>query len=86
MNSSRISPPVWPVWLWLSSLTLLLALLSEWHGSGTLLATLALGGAWLKGVAIVESLMALRHAPLWLRGIVHGWLLLVCGGLLISFA
>ena len=51
-----------------------------------LLATLALGGAWLKGVAIVESLMALRHAPLWLRGIVHGWLLLVCGGLLISFA
>ncbi|GHD80912.1 hypothetical protein ACFSQE_08715 [Vogesella fluminis] len=85
MNSPRISPPVWPAWLWLSALTLLLALLSESHTGGVLLAVLTLGGAWLKGVAIIESLMALRHAPLWLRGIVHGWLLLVCGGLLISF-
>lgn len=85
MNSSPITPPVWPVWLWLSSLTVLLALLSEWHPDSHAVAVLALGGAWFKGVAIIESFMALRHAPRWLRGVVHGWLLLVCGGLLLGF-
>ena len=49
------------------------------------LAVLALGGAWLKGVVIVESFMALRDAPGWLRASVHGWLTLLCGGLSASF-
>ena len=49
------------------------------------LAWLALGGAWLKGVAIIESWMALRQAPRWLRAVVHGWLWLVCAGLALSF-
>ena len=46
---------------------------------------LALGGAWLKGVVIIESFMALRDAPMWLRAAVHGWLALLCGGLCASF-
>lgn len=45
----------------------------------------ALGGAWLKGVVIIESFMALRDAPMWLRAAVHGWLALLCGGLCASF-
>ena len=52
---------------------------------GLLLAALALGGAWLKGVVIIESFMALRDAPMWLRAAVHGWLALLCGGLCASF-
>ena len=74
---------LWLTWLWLCLLTLLLAWLADWHGHAV--AVLALSGAWLKGVAVVEQFMALRRAPLWLRGSVHGWLLLVCGGLLASF-
>lgn len=76
---------LWLVWLWLSVLTLLLAWLADWRADGHAVALLALAGAWLKGVAVAEEFMALRHAPLWLRSCVHGWLLLVCGGLLTSF-
>ncbi|MFC3531006.1 cytochrome C oxidase subunit IV family protein [Vogesella facilis] len=76
---------LWLTWLWLTVLTLLLAWLADWHAPGHAVALLALVGAWLKGVAVVEQFMALRHAPLWLRGCVHGWLLLVCGGLLAGF-
>ncbi|WP_174874573.1 cytochrome C oxidase subunit IV family protein [Vogesella oryzae] len=76
---------LWLTWLWLSMLTLLLAWLADWPAPGHAVALLALCGAWLKGVAVVEQFMALRHAPWWLRGTVHGWLLLVCGGLLASF-
>lgn len=76
--------PVWPVWLYLSALTLALAALAEWR-SHAALAALALGGAWLKGVVIIESFMALCDAPMWLRAAVHGWLALLCGGLCASF-
>ena len=61
-----------------------LAALAEWR-SHAALAALALGGAWLKGVVIIESFMALRDAPMWLRAAVHGWLALLCGGLCASF-
>jgi hypothetical protein len=44
-----------------------------------------LGFAWLKGWAVIEHYMGLRHAPRWLRAGVHGWLLLVTGVLLLSF-
>ncbi|SCK19299.1 cytochrome C oxidase subunit IV family protein [Vogesella sp. LIG4] len=76
---------LWLTWLWLSVLTLLLAWLADWQQGGHLVAVLALAGAWLKGVAVAEQFMSLRSAPLWLRGTVHGWLLLVCGGLLAGF-
>lgn len=85
MSSVPSPAPVWPLWLALSSLTLLLAALTDWHPGGPALAWLALGGAWLKGVAIIESWMALRQAPRWLRAVVHGWLWLVCAGLALSF-
>ncbi|AQR65540.1 hypothetical protein BXU06_11115 [Aquaspirillum sp. LM1] len=84
-HSPAMTPrPVWPVWLYLSALTLALAALAEWH-SHAALAVVALGGAWLKGVAIIESFMALCDAPGWLRASVHGWLALLCGGLSASF-
>ena len=85
MSSVPSPAPVWPLWLALSSLTLLLAALTDWHPGGPALAWLAQGGAWLKGVAIIESWMALRQAPRWLRAVVHGWLWLVCAGLALSF-
>ncbi len=76
----------WLLWAWLSGLTLLAAALAE---SGQLsqhwLAPLVLGFAWLKGWAVIEHYMGLRHAPRWLRASVHGWLLLVTGVLLLSF-
>jgi hypothetical protein len=76
----------WLLWAWLSGLTLLAAALAE---SGQLsqhwLAPLVLGFAWLKGWAVIEHYMGLRHAPRWLRAGVHGWLLLVTGVLLLSF-
>lgn len=76
----------WLLWAWLSGLTLLAASLAE---SGQLsqhwLAPLVLGFAWLKGWAVIEHYMGLRHAPRWLRAGVHGWLLLVTGVLLLSF-
>lgn len=66
------------IWLALCALTLAM-------GTWLPLATLALAAAWLKGVLVADGFMALRCAPLWLRGAVHGWLAVVCGALMLSF-
>ena len=41
------------------------------------LGTLAI--AYLKGRLVILDFMELRHAPLIWRGLIEGWLLLVCG-------
>ncbi|WP_024302114.1 cytochrome C oxidase subunit IV family protein [Pseudogulbenkiania sp. MAI-1] len=85
MNALRDFSAVWWVWLWLTVLTLLAAFLAEAHLTPGHLAVAALSTAWLKGLAIVEHYMALRHAPAWLRLAVHGWLALVSALLIVSF-
>ncbi|EEG09991.1 hypothetical protein FuraDRAFT_1007 [Pseudogulbenkiania ferrooxidans 2002] len=85
MNALRDFPTVWRVWLWLTALTLLAAFLADAHLTPGHLALAALSVAWLKGLAIVEHYMALRHAPAWLRLTVHGWLALVSAVLIFSF-
>ena len=77
----------WLLWLWLSGLTLMAALLAEQGlslGQGAL-ARLVLLLAWVKGFTVIEHYMGLRHAARWLRLVVHGWLLLVTGLLILSF-
>lgn len=46
---------------------------------------IALAFAWIKGGLVAEHFMELRHAPWVLRSLVHGWLTVVCGGLLLVF-
>ncbi|HJV07732.1 cytochrome C oxidase subunit IV family protein [Paludibacterium denitrificans] len=75
------------LWLWLSGLTVMAALLAEQnlslrHG---VLAPLVLLLAGIKGFTVIEHYMGLRYAPRWLRLLVHGWLLLVTGLLILSF-
>ena len=41
------------------------------------LGTLAI--AYLKGRQVILDFMELRHAPVLWRGLIEGWLLLVCG-------
>lgn len=65
---------VWQVWLWLSTLTLLAAWLTDLSLPRHLLPIAALVAAWLKGQAIIEHFMGLKSAPGWLRWLVHGWL------------
>lgn len=85
MTSPHLHRIYWRLWLALLLLTAVLALLADTLAPGPLLLTLALGGAWLKGTLVAEHYMGLRRAPRWLRAAVHGWLLLVCGGILLTF-
>lgn len=85
MTSPHLHRIYWRLWLALLLLTAVLARLADTLAPGPLLLTLALGGAWLKGMLVAEHYMGLRRAPLWLRAAVHGWLLLVCGGILLTF-
>lgn len=85
MTSPHVHRIYWRLWLALLLLTAVLARLADTLPPGPLLLTLALGGAWLKGTLVAEHYMGLRHAPRWLRAAVHGWLLLVCGGILLTF-
>ncbi|ASJ24367.1 cytochrome C oxidase subunit IV family protein [Laribacter hongkongensis] len=72
------------LWLLLSLLTVFTA----WLAEGSHLPHLALavlGLAWFKGALLIEYYMGLRHAPLWLRLLVQGWLAVVSAALLFSF-
>lgn len=82
MTPSPYRPTVL-TWLALCALTLAVTTLGT--ASALHLATLALAAAWLKGVLVADGFMALRRAPLWLRGTVHGWLAVVCAALMLSF-
>lgn len=85
MTSPHVYRIRWQLWLALLLLTAALAYLAATLAPGPVLLVLALCGAWLKGTLVAEHYMGLRHAPRWLRAAVHGWLLLVCGGILLTF-
>jgi hypothetical protein len=55
-----------------------------WVGLGAGAATLAI--AYFKARLVILDFMELRHAPRLWRGIVEGWLLLVCLALLAVYA
>ena len=68
-------------------LLLVLTSLSTWFATGQVhlpvsVGTAALGFAWIKGWLIADHFMELREAPWLLRGVVLGWLTVVCVGLM----
>jgi len=65
----------------LAALTLLNVALNHSGVQGAWLIPMTLALVWAKGLVIVEHFMQLRVAPPLWRGLVHGWLLLVCAGI-----
>lgn len=86
MRSIRFPRSLAIVTLLLLALTALAAFLAESHPRLPVgLGVVAIAMAWIKGWLVAEHFMELRHAPLFLRLLVLGWLSLVCGGLMVAF-
>lgn len=52
---------------------------------GTVWALALLFSVFFKGHWIIQDFMGLRHAPVLWQNLLHGWLLLVCGVILLAF-
>ncbi len=76
--------PLRTLCLWSALVVATLATLFLGERGGSLMAVALLLIATLKGSVVALEFMALRHAGMLWRGLVIGWLLLVCS--LIAFA
>ena len=74
-----------PVYIALALMTLATWQVGEQGGSGTGIVAFVLGLAVLKGMLVAREFMALRHAPRLWQALVLGWLMLVCGLILVAY-
>lgn len=74
-----------PVFIVLALMTLVTWQVGEQGGQGTGIVAFVLGLAMLKGMLVAREFMALRHAPRLWQALVLGWLLLVCGLILVAY-
>jgi hypothetical protein len=84
LNRRLIRRLTW-IWLALMAFTILTYTISKSNYSGTWVVVLLLVTVFIKGHWIIADFMELRHAGLLWRVLAHGWLILVCAGILAAY-
>ena len=73
------------VWLFLVALTLVGYFVGQTGMSGTLALTILLGAALIKSQLVITHFMEMKHAPGFWRWIPTFWLVVVLGGIAITY-